>query len=377
MNLPQEIQDNVLLLLDCETLKNCRDIQSDYVKKCTEFQNYDDAIEAGNLEILKWLHANTKCKLTDNQSSFAARHARIEILKWLLTQGLTFDCYTFQEAIDSGNFETVKFVYDTGYKCIEEGTADECECKDVFFKCAAEAGNLEVMKWFHELNFKANEWVFYYAVKNGNLDNMKWMHQVGIRPNSYTFKQAAEIGNLEVMKWLLEIGCPYNEITITASIVNGNLENLKWLIEHNFPRITDDMVFYAITNRKLEIFKWIVENLDDVNLTSKAYHRAAENEHVEILKFLKENNCPWDAKTGEYVIKNCTEDIFMWFLENGCPINTDVFEHAVKNENFKILNYIKDHKIPIEVQEIKQCIGYTKQMLEWLLNSGYLNKNEK
>lgn len=372
MNLPQEIQDNVLLLLDYKSLKNCRELQSDYVKKCTEFQNYDDAIEAGNFENLKWLHANTKLKLTDNQSSFAARFSRIEILRWLLTQGLTFDCYTFQEAIASGNFETVKFVYDVGFKCVEEGTGDECDCKDDFFNCAVKAGDLEVMKWFHELNFKTDEWAFYYAVSDGNFDNMKWMHQVGIRPSCFAFKEAAEMGNLEVMKWLLEIGCPYDETVFKASVKNGNTENLKWLVENNFPRYPD-MEFVAAREGNLEALKWLLENFEDIKLTSTVYLEAVENEHIEILNFLKENNCPWNLQTAHYVIKNCTEDIFMWFLENGCPINTEVFECAVKNENFKILNYIKDHKIPVEGKKIKQCIGYTKRMLEWLLNSGYFD----
>ncbi len=53
--LPQEILDKIFLYLDYKTLENCRELQSEFVKSTTQYDNFYDAAKNGNLKALKWL----------------------------------------------------------------------------------------------------------------------------------------------------------------------------------------------------------------------------------------------------------------------------------------------------------------------------------
>ncbi len=53
--LPQELIDKIFLYLDYDTLVNCRELQSEFVKSTTHYANLEDAARNGNLKALKWL----------------------------------------------------------------------------------------------------------------------------------------------------------------------------------------------------------------------------------------------------------------------------------------------------------------------------------
>jgi hypothetical protein len=84
--LPQELQDKIFLYLDYDTLKNCRELQSDFVKFTTQYSNYNDAIEGDNLKALKWLKEKGD---TWNRYTYtiALENGNREILEWLEDQG--------------------------------------------------------------------------------------------------------------------------------------------------------------------------------------------------------------------------------------------------------------------------------------------------
>ena len=46
---------------------------------------------------------------------------------------------------------------------------------------------------------------------------------------------------------------------------------------------------------------------------------AAENGHLEVLKWLRENGCPWNEWTCKNAAGNGHLEILKWARENGCP----------------------------------------------------------
>ncbi len=48
---------------------------------------------------------------------------------------------------------------------------------------------------------------------------------------------------------------------------------------------------------------------------------AAENGNLENMKWLKENECPWDEWTFSYASKHGNLENMKWLRENGCPWN--------------------------------------------------------
>jgi len=47
--------------------------------------------------------------------------------------------------------------------------------------------------------------------------------------------------------------------------------------------------------------------------------RAAEGGHLEVPRWLREHDCPWDDDTIERATTAGHADVLQWALDNGCP----------------------------------------------------------
>ena len=155
---------------------------------------------------------------------------------------------------------------------------------------AAENGNLNLLTYLYENNYKLDKYVLPYAAKGGNLDIIKWLVDHECKLNELTFKFAAINGNLDNMKWLLKNNCPYNEQTFNNAVHNGNIDNMEWLYENNFP------------------------------LSSKAFESAIFENNINAMQWLKDHKCPWNRSTFEYALYiKKPLSVMKWLLDNGCP----------------------------------------------------------
>jgi len=108
---------------------------------------------------------------------FAARHGKLEILKWFGT----------------------KVLYFSEFKCASQ---------------AAEHGHLDIIQWLREKQgLKLGGVLYYGAIEGGHLHVMKWLKEKEVPFHERTFKCAAMKGNLEVLQWLHDEGCPWPKET--------------------------------------------------------------------------------------------------------------------------------------------------------------------
>ena len=105
----QEIIDKILLFTDYECLKKTRELQSEYVKKCTEYNYIHIAAENGNLDNMKWLKEQG-CPWDESTFDYAAKNGNLENMKWLKEQGCPWDDDTFLFAAKNGNLENMKWL---------------------------------------------------------------------------------------------------------------------------------------------------------------------------------------------------------------------------------------------------------------------------
>ena len=61
------------------------------------------------------------------------------------------------------------------------------------------------------------------------------------------------------------------------------------------------------------------------------------------MKWLKENNCPWNEETFEYAAKNGNLENMKWLLENNCPwdihFSMHIYDMQQKLWKFKYEKY--------------------------------------
>ena len=55
-------------------------------------------------------------------------------------------------------------------------------------------------------------------------------------------------------------------------------------------------------------------------------HGAAHGGHLEVLKWARENGCPWDEITCTWAAEGGHLDVLKWARENDCPWDESVRE---------------------------------------------------
>jgi hypothetical protein len=104
--------------------------------------------------------------------------------------------------------------------------------------------------------------------------------------------EIASCGYLEVLKWAYEhekgYGPSCDDRICTNAAKNGHLEVLKWVRINDFPWDAS-VCSLAARNGNLEVLRWAKEN--GCKLNANTYISAVTWNHVEMIKWLEENNC--------------------------------------------------------------------------------------
>ena len=105
-------------------------------------------------------------------------------------------------------------------------------CDDI--RLCVQKCDFESLKTIYQLSQEIND-ICKIAAGNGNLECLKFAHEIGCHWDEETCTQAAINGQLECLRYAYENGCPSNKETCTRAAINGNLECLKYAHENGCP----------------------------------------------------------------------------------------------------------------------------------------------
>ena len=98
---------------------------------------------------------------------------------------------------------------------------------------------------------------------------------------------------------------------------------------------------------------------------------AARGGHLEKLKELRENDCPWNGWTCAYAAEGGHLEVLQWTRANGCPWGQRTCAEAAAGEHLDILQYARANGCQWNGDE---CFwarnGGHLEMLEWLHSNG-------
>jgi hypothetical protein len=133
------------------------------------------------------------------------------------------------------------------------------------------------------------------------------------------------------------------KIQVNDVVVNGDLECIKWLKEQNCP--WDSWTFpFAAYYRNIEVMKWLKENNCPWNTLTFAW--ATLSGDLEKMKWLKENNCPWNGTTFSSAAEYGNLDNMKWLKEQNCPWDSDTFWKASTTGKLENMKWLKDNECP-------------------------------
>eukprot|EP00951_Prasinocladus_malaysianus_P022515 scaffold188889_cov44-Prasinocladus_malaysianus.AAC.1 len=78
---------------------------------------------------------------------------------------------------------------------------------------------------------------------------------------------------------------------------------------------------------------------------------AAESGHLEVLKWARENGCPWNEHTCAYAAWGGHLEVLQWARENGCPWGEYTSELAVEGDYLEVIEWLKENGCPGEWPE--------------------------
>jgi hypothetical protein len=161
-------------------------------------------------------------------------------------------------------------------------------------------------------------------------------------------EEAAELGYLSLLKDRHSRGLlPDWPLLCAAAARNGDLEMLKALRADDCPWDARTCA-YAAEGGHLEVLKWAREN--ECPWDADTCAGAACRGHLDILKWARENECPWDEDTCEFAAEGGHLEVLKWARENGCPWDVNTCRRAAAEGHLEVLKWARANGAP-EPQE--------------------------
>jgi len=159
------------------------------------------------------------------------------------------------------------------------------------------------------------------VAQTNKLELLKWAREEKkCKWDEETICVAAGQGNLEMVKYCVAKECPINTRACVCAAENGHLEVLKYLREEAKAPWDEYTAYLAAQQGHLHILEYLVERKCD-QYSEGACACAAKNGHLDCLKYLHETaKAPWSSLAVYYAHENNHPDCVQYLLNNNCPL---------------------------------------------------------
>lgn len=259
---------------------------------------------------------------------YAAAEGRLDVLEHAVALGYSREGMQLCEyAAGGGHLEVVRWCRSNGYPWGESSVR------------AAESGHLEVLRWcvangcpmtFGRIKVSGacrscalysegiSMRIMNAAARGGQLETIQWCREQGYPWSSEECRLAASGGHFELLRWLRGKGCPWSPCTMDGAAEVDDIEMLEWCRTNGCP--WSNGVYSKVAQRgNLEILRWCFANDQTRRMPKDLCANAAENGHLEVLKYLRENGCQWGRDVCSSAACGGHFEVLKWCVANGCP----------------------------------------------------------
>lgn len=374
MVLTQDIIDMIFLYCDWDTLDKTRNLQSNYVKNITEYNDMKYAALYGNFTNLKWLYFNgsilyhnvfeyaakntksniieilswlkeKKCPYRSETLYYNYMHINIDILRWLNNNVIPFDDFECNYKlvdfyINDTSFDIIKYLDKNNgiftkdmyvyaimlndFDLIKWLNKNNCPFDENIFRIAIEFNNLQIINFFYNENYKNTH---SYISKYTKLETLKWLHEKGFELSLLQYVKLVNDGDLDIMEFLYNIDeerwyyDPDKDIetgTLSIAIRGCNLETLQFIYKGYFyNHYINDLIIESIPNCNMGVLKFLFEI--GCTCTRESFNNKLV---IDIIK--------WD-----------NVEMLKYLVYLGLELNENIYEFAIDKKSIRVIHYLK------------------------------------
>jgi hypothetical protein len=231
---------------------------------------------------------------------------------------------------------------------------------------AARSGDLTKLMWLYteqHCELDRDEDISIFAAMSGSIAVLEWLKQQGVTLTGYASNLAAQYGHMHVLQYLHAEGCEKGRSVCYAAADNGDLEMLKWARKHDYPwdqHGPNNVVFVcgaAAGSYNIELMAWLIQQ-PGVQLSAGLMAAAAGVGDITMCEFLLANQCPWSEHTCLHAANRGEVDMLRWLREHGCPCNTvEVADVAASLYRVAVLEYLQQEAVVFTAEQLTQMLN--------------------
>lgn len=213
---------------------------------------------------------------------------------------------------------------------------------------------------------KNNKKLCNIAVIYKYFDILQYAKMKGCKWNTKTYKLAAKTGNIKILKYLYDNGCKQDCNAHWAIAKNGHFKCLEFIK----CSLSKNSLLYAIQKGIPNCLKYL--KTQNFVFDEETYFLSVYYNHIEIVKVLHENKCPYYNNITEDAIINGHLEIVKFFVENNYELDNDAIYKAAKYGYVEIMKYLYENGFSL-IGDICgvcssnfECLKYAREIgCEW------------
>ena len=136
-----------------------------------------------------------------------------------------------------------------------------------------------------------------------------------------------------------------------------NRESRRAIQNSNAARLRDAFVIGDFDTKST--LSWALEKCSEQK--ERFCAQMARKGNVELLKFLRENGCPWDRFTCYKAAENGHLECLKYAHENGCPWGWKICSSAAENGDLECLKYAHEKGCPWNEETFNNAISFSRE----------------
>lgn len=298
--------------------------------------------------MLKWAKEHG-CEWKLDTCTAAAKHGRLEVLKYARANGYNMSMLAVIEAVHGGHLEVVGWLNDVGYKANQNFVTN----------AAMESFRIDVLQWLYDSGYLTDlEEIVDLAIARSNLEVLKWAEDKGFSDWQACITSFSVEIDISVVKWLMERNCSFANV-IGLTFKAKTLEEMQWLVDKGLTvgfataLKTGDIPYLrkckqlnqlsgirnaAVNVGNIDVLRWLKEE------APQEFAGLAQLAFVPEIAFCSETQLQWVKENlnvwGEDLLCSAAAagDLrtVMWLRKNGCPWGSSVPHSAAQGGFFEV-----------------------------------------